>query len=59
MWILVWLQLISGNTLDHFHVGTYGSEENCQAELKIASVLVTASNMKLTCLNVTISGKTR
>jgi len=40
VWILVWLQLSTGQKLDYYHVGTYENKEACFEELKKAVVLV-------------------
>ena len=46
MWVLLWLQLVSG-TFDHYHVGSYSSEEACKEAQKEAKVLVTNQNSKV------------
>ena len=38
MWVLLWLQLVSG-TFDHYHVGSYSSEEICKEAQKKAKNL--------------------
>ena len=32
MWVLLWLQLVSGQ-FDHYHVGSHSTEEACKAAL--------------------------
>ena len=51
MWVLLWLQLVSG-TFDHYHVGSYSSEEACTAAQKDAQVLVTNNNSKVVCIKI-------
>jgi len=51
MWVLLWLQVISG-TFDHFHVGSYSSEEACKASKAQAKVLVTNANSKVVCIKI-------
>ena len=51
MWVLLWLQLVSGN-FDHYHVGSYSSEEACKAALSKAKVLVTNNNSKVVCIKI-------
>ena len=51
MWVLLWLQLVSGN-FDHYHVGSYSSEEACKAAQKEAKVLVTNNNSKVVCIKI-------
>tara|TARA_Y100001972_G_scaffold105621_1_gene133330 strand:+ start:56 stop:235 length:180 start_codon:yes stop_codon:yes gene_type:complete len=51
MWVLLWLQVISGS-FDHFHVGSYTSEEACKIAQKEAKVLVTNQNSKVVCIKI-------
>jgi len=51
MWVLLWLQLVSGE-FSHYHVGSYGSEEACKAARAEAKVLVTNTNSKVVCLKI-------
>ena len=51
MWVLLWLQLVSG-TFDHYHVGSYSSEEACKVAQKEAKVLVTNQNSKVVCIKI-------
>ena len=51
MWVLLWLQLVSG-TFNHYHVGSYSSEEACKAAQKEAKVLVTNQNSKIVCIKI-------
>ena len=51
MWVLLWLQLVSGQ-FDHFHVGSYSSEEACKASKSQAKVLVTNANSKVVCIKI-------
>jgi hypothetical protein len=51
MWILLWLQLVSGE-FSHYHVGSYSSEEACKAARAEAKVLVTNTNSKVVCLKI-------
>ena len=51
MWILLWLQLVSGS-FDHYHVGSYGKEDECIKHLEKAKVLVTSENAKVVCIFV-------
>jgi hypothetical protein len=49
MWILIWLAL-NGQTIEHYHVGTYKNKDACVKHLSQASVLVTGENQGLECL---------
>ena len=51
MWVLLWLQLLNG-AFDHYHVGSYSSEEVCKEAQKKAKVLVTAANSKVVCIKI-------
>ena len=51
MWVLLWLQLVSGN-FDHYHVGTYTSEEVCKNAKAEAKVLVTNTSSKIVCIKI-------
>ena len=51
MWVLLWLQLVSGQ-FDHFHVGSYSSEEACKTSRAQAKVLVTNENSKVVCIKI-------
>ena len=51
MWVLLWLQVITGN-FDHYHVGSYSSEEACKLAQKEAKVLVTNQNSKVVCIKI-------
>jgi len=51
MWVLLWLQLVSG-TFEHYHVGSHSSEEACKAALSKAKVLVTNNNSKVVCIQI-------
>lgn len=54
IWILVWLQLSTGQKLDYYHVGTYENKEACFEELKKAIVLVNNKNTAVDCIEVDI-----
>ena len=51
MWVLLWLQVISGS-FDHYHVDSYSSEEACKEGLSKAKVLVTNQNSKVVCIKI-------
>jgi hypothetical protein len=51
MWVLLWLQLVSG-TFDHYHISSHSSEEACKEALKEAKVLVTNTNTKVVCIKI-------
>jgi hypothetical protein len=51
MWVLLWLQLASG-TFDHYHVGSYSTEEACKEAKSEAKVLVSTTNAKVVCIKI-------
>jgi hypothetical protein len=51
MWVLLWLQLMSG-TFEHYHVGSYSTEEACKTSMSKAKVLVTNNNSKVVCIKI-------
>ena len=51
MWVLLWLQMVSGE-FNHYHVGSYSSEEACKESQKEAKVLVTNQNSKVVCIKI-------
>ena len=51
MWVLLWLQLLNGN-LDHYHIGSYSTEEQCKANYSKAKVLVKNNNSKIVCIKI-------
>ncbi len=52
MWILVWMQLVTSQGVEHYQLGTFTKETDCQAALKEAVVLVSTSSEMLACLEV-------
>lgn len=56
MWLLIWVQFMH-NEFEYYHIGTYGSEENCKVELAKSKVLVTNANSTVECFKVERSGK--
>ena len=51
MWVLLWIQLMSG-TFNHYHVGSYSNEEACNQAKAEAKVLVNTSNSKVVCIKI-------
>jgi hypothetical protein len=52
MWILVWMQLVTSQGVEHYQLGTFTKEADCQVALKKAVVLVSTSSEMLACLEV-------
>jgi|TARA_R110002012_G_scaffold41402_1_gene113285 hypothetical protein len=53
MWALVWLQLISGQSLEYYHIATYNNYEQCEARRERAEVMITHNGIGVVCLDVT------
>ena len=54
MWVLVWMQLISGMPVDHFQLGSYESRTMCDQYRQKAEVMVTHSGIAVACLYLDI-----
>ena len=52
MWILVWMQLVTSQGVEHYQLGTFTKETDCQVALKEAVVLVNTSAEMRACLEV-------
>lgn len=52
MWILVWMQLVTSQGVEHYQLGTFTKEADCQEALSKAVVLVNTSAEMLACLEV-------
>ena len=52
MWILIWMQLVTSQGVEHYQLGTFTKETDCKAALKEAVVLVSTSSEMLACLEV-------
>jgi hypothetical protein len=55
MFVLLWLQLAAAQEVNHYHVGTYETDKECQMALKEAVVLVTGKNESIACLYVGVN----
>jgi hypothetical protein len=54
MWVLVWMQLISGMPVDHFQLAVYENNVECEKNRKRAEIMVTHNGIAVACLNVRI-----
>jgi|TARA_B100001059_G_C17462704_1_gene392958 hypothetical protein len=52
IWILIWLQLGAGKSLDYYHIQTFDNKDACVKELSKAAVLVTHKNATIDCIPV-------
>ena len=54
MWILVWIQLISGKPVDYFQLGSYQSRAICEQVKDEAEVMITHNGIAVACLKVDV-----
>ena len=54
MYVLVWMQLFSTQTVDYYQLGTYPTFEECQIELSKAAKMVTHKSETVACLEVDV-----
>ena len=54
MWVLVWMQLISGQHVDHFQLAVYETKTECETNRTRAEVMVTHNGIAVACLEVKI-----
>ena len=52
MYILVWMQLFSTQSVDHYQLGSYATLEECTAALSKAAVMITHKSETVACLEV-------
>jgi hypothetical protein len=55
VWVLVWMQLFTTQSVDHYQLGTYATLEECQIELSKAVKMVTHKSETVACLEVEVS----
>jgi len=54
MWILIWLAMNSGGSMEYYHLGTYATVEECGAQLGKAHILVTKTGETIDCLYIEV-----
>jgi hypothetical protein len=52
MFILVWLQLATAQTINHYQLGAFLTERECTEAMSKAAVLVSGQNESVACLYV-------
>ena len=57
MWVLVWMQLISGQPVDYFQLAVYETITECEKNRKRAEIMVTHNGIAVACLNVRIENE--
>jgi len=54
VWVLVWIQLITGMPLEYYQLDSFDSRTVCEQYRQRAEILVTHTNMTVVCLSVRI-----
>ena len=54
VWVLVWMQLFTTQSVDHYQLGTYATLEECTIELSKATKMVTHKSETVACLEIEI-----
>jgi hypothetical protein len=57
MWALVWLQMVSGQQVETFHINNYASQKECSERRESAEVMVTHAGAAVVCINLTYHNK--
>ena len=52
VYILIWMQLFTGQSVEHYQLGTYATLEECQIEMSTAAKMVTHKAETVACLEV-------
>lgn len=55
VWVLVWMQLFSTQSVDHYQLGTFATMEECQIELSNAAKMVTHKSETVACLEIEVN----
>jgi hypothetical protein len=55
VWVLVWMQLFTTQSVDHYQLGTYATLEECQIELSKAVKMVTHKSETVACLEIEVT----
>ena len=54
MWVLVWMQLVTGMPLQYYQLNSFESRTVCEQYKEQAKIMVTNTNMIVACLNVRV-----
>jgi hypothetical protein len=52
MWVLVWVQIISGMPAEYFQLGVYESKTVCEQVRQNAEMMVTHNGIVVACLGL-------
>ncbi len=54
VWVLIWMQLVSGQSVEYYQLGTFKDEKSCVEALSKATILVTQPSSTVDCLKVEV-----
>lgn len=54
IWVLIWMQLVAGQSVQYYQLGTYTDEKSCKEALQKAIVLVTQASSTVDCIKVEV-----
>ena len=52
MWVLVWIQIISGMPAEYFQLGAYESRTVCELVKQKAEMMITHNGIAVVCIGV-------
>ena len=52
MWVLVWLQITAGQSVDYFQLGTYDNKNICEQQRKKAEVMIVHNGISVQCIGI-------
>jgi len=55
MYILIWMQLFSTQSVEYYQLGNYPTLEECQIELSKAAKMITHKSETVACLEVEVT----
>lgn len=55
VWVLIWMQLFSTQTVDHYQLGTFATEKECTEALSKAAIMITHKSETVACLEVEVN----
>ena len=50
IYILIWMSMVSGQSVSHYQLGTYDTKEECVKAMSKAAVIVTHQKETVACL---------
>ena len=54
MWVLLWIQLVSGKGVDYYQLSTHPSLEECNVASDKARVLISHQSEAVVCVEVNV-----